>query len=122
MIEPDDAEVLGCSTPTPSRRPGAVSQILKRISAELMNDSSLSWDVQSNEARRYRVHVASTRALRERAYALAYDVYRACGYVSDDSGRVVLEHDADPETLTLLIEDDNGGDAGTISVAFDRQA
>jgi hypothetical protein len=47
-------------------------------------------------------------------------VYRDCGYASDDSGRIVLAHDAEPESLTLLVHDEYGEDVGTISLNFDR--
>jgi hypothetical protein len=122
MIEPDDAAVLGYLTATPQRRSAAVSQILRRISDDLKSES-LEWDLRAEEEKhRYHILVASSRDTRERAYALAHRVYKNCGYVSDAFGRIVLAHDAEPETLTLLVHDEHGDDAGTISIAFDREA
>jgi len=66
--------------------------------------------------------VASDRATRERAYALAHRVYSRAGYASStDAGLCVLPYDAWQQTLTLLAVDAHGNDCGTISLVFDTR-
>lgn len=53
----------------------------------------------------YRIVVANTRELRERAWRLVYDAYLSKGYMrSDASGMRVLPQDALAETTTFLVE------------------
>jgi hypothetical protein len=101
------------------RKATSVSQVLQAVSDENLTPSS--WIVRSAEgATDFQIRVASDRAMREKAYALAYRVYRRCGYVNDDpTGLCVSAYDAYAGTFTLLAEDPNGKEAGTISLVFD---
>jgi hypothetical protein len=82
------------------------------------------WDLGRDKVEDHcRIIVANSRETRERAYRLAYRVYREKGYVADsDSGMLVSPYDAQPETLTLLAEDPHGQEMGTVSLAFDSAA
>jgi hypothetical protein len=67
----------------------------------------------------FRIRVATDTQTRRRAYSLAYDVYKQCGYVDQQQELIVSPFDTDPQTLTLLAEDSNGRAAGTASIVFD---
>jgi hypothetical protein len=71
----------------------------------------------------FRTFVAANIVQRERAFRLAYRMYRDCGYVADsEDGRIVSKFDADPRTLVLLVQDSAGRDAATVSLVFDSPA
>ncbi len=96
----------------------AVSHIIRdfqqtrQISAQLSEKTS-----------RFNVFVASDRETRERAYHLAYQVYRDRGLVSFDPFQMVLSpHDATSHTLTLLaVDSETGEDAATMSIVLDAE-
>ena len=68
----------------------------------------------------YRFCVASDRPTRERAYRLAFQVYRGCGLATyDASERVVSPFDTGPNAFTLLVETAQGESAGTVSLVMD---
>ncbi|MCK6470281.1 MAG: hypothetical protein L6R28_00930 [Planctomycetes bacterium] len=125
MLHPDDQAALGiAATRLNARKPpraSAVSRALRAIREELEVASAARLPVAEGGApAEFRVAVANTKALRQRAYALAYEVYRESGYAKDGGEkRLVAQHDADPETLTLLAEDAHGRAAGTMTLYFD---
>ena len=97
-------------------RASQVSQALRAIHDD---DSSgrNTWPVAG-----YQILVSADRATRERAYALAYRVYRRAGYVTDSGPELcVSAHDLSAQTLTLLAQDAHGNDCATISLAFDSR-
>ncbi len=71
----------------------------------------------------FAIQVASDRRTRERAYNLAYHVYRDRGLVSFDPLQMVTSPwDATPHTLTLLAVDrETGEDAATMSIVLDAE-
>ena len=78
------------------------------------------WEYRDERGELFRIHLATTRSLRERAYRLAHSVYQKRGYVPGDSdGMIVSSFDADAHTFTLLAEDAQGRAAGTVTLAFD---
>ena len=120
MLSMEDQDVLGIHTESKPRRPSAVSQVLQAMNAE-----PVTWDLPAQKAGapEFKVRVGSKRETRERAYRLAYRVYEKKGYVPpDENGRIVSDYDTRPETLTVLVEDAAGSDAGTISLVFDGAA
>jgi len=104
--------------PQKMRRPSAVSQVLRAISEEEINDA---WEVKTAEGQQqFRIRVASDLALRKKAYHLAYRVYRQCGYIEESASELcVSTYDAYAGTITLLAEDLQGREAGTITMVFD---
>ena len=102
------------------RRPTAVSRMLRALSDAV--ELGETWRDRTFAAGKYRIRVASERMLRRRAYALAHRVYSGRGYVCDENGLVVSPFDAHAETLTLLVQDEKGCDAATISLVFDSPA
>lgn len=125
MLHPDDQAALGiAATRLNTRKPpraSAVSRALRAIREELEVQSAERLAVaEGNVPAAFRVAVANTKALRQRAYVLAYEVYRESGYAKDlHEGRLVTPHDADADTLTLLAEDAHGRAAGTMTLYFD---
>lgn len=131
MLHPDDQAALGIAAARlDARRPprllraSAVSRALRAIREELEGARPAASErlpvAEDGAPAEFRVAVANTKALRERAYGLAYRVYRESGYAKDlHEGRLVTPHDADPETLTLLAEDARGRAAGTMTLYFD---
>jgi hypothetical protein len=124
MLTSEDCEVLGINTRIRNGAPSsAVSQALRALSAE--PEGLLTWDLPDRVDGQpgFRVRVAADRETRERAYRLAYRVYRAKDYVPpDERGLIVSACDARPQTLTVLVEDASGREAGTISLVFDSAA
>jgi len=125
MLTSEDREVLGMAPETSNdgRRPSAVSQVLRAMTAEL--ERAMTWNVPAEVDGRpdYRVRVCADRETRERAYHLAYRVYREKGYVPPNAREeIVCGYDARPETLTVLVEDSRGQAAGTTSLVFDSAA
>lgn len=106
---------------SPPRRASAVSRALRALQAEPEESGAWVETAASGDAAcGFRVRVAATRALRARAYQLAYRVYRESGFVPEEAeGRVVSAPDADPRTFTLLADDGHDNDLGTISLVFD---
>jgi hypothetical protein len=99
-----------------------VSQILRAINDDLERGAAewkLSGDADGHPT--YSVLVASDRKTRRRAYALAHRVYRQRGYVDNNDGLIVSPFDVNPETLTLLMQDEHGRDAATITLVFDSE-
>ena len=114
MLTSDDEKILGLAR---GRRVSAVSKALRAICDDVSNGRN-AWPVAG-----YRILVAADRATRERAYALAYRVYRRAGYVTDSADQLcVSPHDISAQTLTLLAQDANGNDCATISLVFDSLA
>lgn len=67
-----------------------------------------------------RLRVANDEITRARAYRLAYELYRAKGYVGElAEGRLVAPWDREPGTLTLLADDAGGKAVATVSLVFD---
>lgn len=112
------------STPSSLHVPSAISQALRAIHEGVASGTQDSgkWPVQDKEGEcsLYRIVVANDRQTRERAYALAYDIYKECGYVPKGSRDLcVFDFDAQPDTFTLLVEDSNGRDVATVTLVFD---
>lgn len=108
----------------PPRRATAVSQVLRAIRDEIVEGKPGSgmWPVQgaNGEASKYRILVASDRPTRERAYALAHQIYKECGYAPEEGrGLCVAPYDAQADTFTLLVEDERGRDVATVTLVFD---
>jgi hypothetical protein len=97
--------------------PYALSGALRQLSECLADEMGLPKDEDGGES--FRIRVASDREMRRRAYALAYRVYRGRGYAQNPRGLIVSDYDADPQTLTLLAEDEHGRDTATVSLVFD---
>lgn len=104
----------------PARRRSAISQALRAISADL-NSEPASWDLfddlQSDKS--FHIQVANNRETRQRAYTLAARMYSSCGYCPENVKCLVNNYDVDPKTMTLLVEDENGRDAATVTLVFD---
>jgi len=120
MLTSEDRDVLGLPKESVrTRRPSAVSQVLKAINADF-NRGIIDWNVSGeDDDAGFQIRVASDRASRRRAYALAHRVYSGRGYVSDEQQLILSRYDTHNSTLTLLAQDEKGGDAATISLNFD---
>lgn len=115
------------------RRPSAVSQVLRAITASV-DRPTFRFSKPSQEpalvpppapeAREpFTLAVASDRATRESAYRLAWRVYRNKGYVGEEgSGLVLSPYDAHPSTFTLLVRNEKGDDVATVTLVFDSDA
>ncbi len=102
-----------------ARRASRISQALRAIRDEL-DAGPVAWEFQFDQQETFKMRVALNIKQRERAYRLAYEVYRKSGYVEPTPERMIVSpFDADPRTLTLLVEDSLGRAAGTITLVFD---
>ncbi len=89
----------------------------------LIDERPFAWPFSSAETSNHFIaRLAADRATRDRAYTLAYDVYSAHGYAKNDHGRLVWPYDAEPSTLTLLIEDDASAAVATATLAYRAQS
>lgn len=126
MLTAEERELLGLAPEQHSaRRPSAVSQVLRAIREEVESGAA-AWELAGAEGDAGlaggRLLLASNRATRRRAYALAQRVYAGCGYLAESAEGSVTRFDALPHTLTLLVEDAQGRDAATITLVFDSPA
>lgn len=118
MLQPEDASLLGMSTVPVRRSASGVSQALRAIERNETEDGGARAGHDG-----FRLKVASGIELRERAYRLAREVYWKKGYLSRSTrGSGAEQHDARPDTLTVLAEDRQGADAGTVTVILDGPA
>ena len=103
------------------RKRTAVSHIIKRFNKEKRVKGSAHKDGLGEK--RFIMQICSNRATREKAYRLAYSVYKDRGFVSENlSGMVVCPYDATPFAVTFLaIDRETGEGAGTISIVRDGQ-
>lgn len=96
-------------------RPSAVSQALRSI--RLDEDPG---PVAATQKSDFNLLVARDDASRDRAYRLAYRVYRASGFAdSSTDERCVNAFDARPDTFVLLVEDTACRAAATVTLVFD---
>lgn len=102
----------------PRWRPSAVSQALRAIR---LDDAPLP--PAQPPSPDYRLRVAHDAATRERAYRLAYRVYRTSGFADPHPDeRCVNAYDTRPDTFVLLAEDAEGRPAATVTLVFDAGA
>ncbi len=105
--------------PARKRRPTAVSQILRRLDRDRRGVPD-HWDATTVREEHFRIMVASDRITRERAYRLAFEVYRDADYAPEaEEGLCIHDYDARPDTFTLLVEDESGRDVATVTLVFD---
>lgn len=119
MMRIAEAEITGKTRRV--RRSTAVSQALRAIQ-EAIEAPPDRWPIEDprNSETRYSIRVAADRASREKAYRLAYEVYEQKGYASDHTAKwIVGHHDARLDTLTLLVEDNQGKAIATASLVSD---
>ncbi len=105
-------KILTSSNPT--LRNARVKEVRGRPLRWALGDSK-------GQPQKYRILVASDRNTRERAYALAADIYRLHGFVAQDRGWCTTPYDAQPDTFTLLAEDAQGQAAATVTLVFDAE-
>ena len=122
MLTTEELDILGlCAETRFTGKASNVSQALRAIRDDVEQGKSeeIAAGTEEHDAQ-CRIIVASNRAARERAYALAYRVYRRSGYATEgDRGLCVSPFDACAQTLTLLAQDSAGNDHATISLVFD---
>ena len=122
MLTPEELDIVGLQPQSRfAGKSSRVSQALRAIRDDLETTPANRDVVALGGAAEFRLMVASDRAARERAYSLAQQVYLECGYASPTaSDMLVTQHDADPETFTLLAEDLDGCAAGTVTLLFNN--
>ncbi len=80
------------------------------------------WTFSCPKKGRYRIFVASDRALRDRATSLVSRVYQKQGYLLNNEEYPHLNNtDTKAQIFTLLVEDAEGEDAGTVSLIPDAR-
>lgn len=98
------------------RRPSGVSLALKQTISSVTNHE----EVKENTPSGYTIKLANTLEEREAAYRLAYKVYRDKGYVKENQyGWLIKDHDANPETATLIVQDIEKNVVGSITMIFE---
>ena len=104
-----------------TKRTSSVSQVLRSVADE--GKDIRHWIIHSADGETdFKIRVASNQADRKKAYALAYRVYRRMGYVNEDPTELcVSPYDAYAGTFTLLAEDPQGRECGTITMVFDSR-
>ncbi len=108
----------------PRRSRSSISQSLKVIEASTLSEATFTdpppLDFKGTADSPYQFKVAATRSLRQRAYQLAYQVYRKNNFVPPNrKGLTVTPFDSHPDTFTLLATEGLQGDAATVTLIFD---
>lgn len=98
----------------------AVSQIIKSFEKE--NEHDVFFSLISDD-KDFVYKVANDKISREKAYELAYEVYKDKGFLDDMQNKMLIkESDATNETFTLLVEDKKTGKAiATITLIKDSR-
>jgi hypothetical protein len=106
----------------------APSIIIKNISTlfrklrHLAETGPTYWSIASERGKMFRLFVANTPALREQAFQLGARLYRRMGYVpAEGQERLVSSFDDHPDTLILLITDEDGRAAATATIVYDNE-
>ena len=69
------------------------------------------------------IKIANTLEERESVFQLAYQVYLEKGYIKDNpTRRLVQTYDANPETVILIVQDQNRNIAGSLTLVFSGSA
>jgi hypothetical protein len=88
----------------------------------LIADGPLGWEFQAQGERKFRLLVANTPELRERAFRLGARIYKQMGYIPESGPELLASHfDARPDTFVLLAADEQGRDAATLTLVFDSE-
>lgn len=112
-----NADSISTMTMRNGRTSSAVSQVLRAMSEERAAwPSTRATRLRGSE---YAIRVANHPAQRERAYRLAYRVYRERGFAQPGDERCVSPYDMLPQTLTLLAENAQGEAVATVTLVFD---
>lgn len=115
MLRSNPAVSLVTPNARPRRRPSAVSQALSALT-----EGPASEGFAGNEAGHLHMRVANNLCAREKAYRLAYEIYRKKGYIAKDGTcKMATIHDAQPNTVTLVAEDTKGHAAATLTLVYD---
>src|SRR5471032_3306522 len=95
---------FGSNRPDRPKRASAVSQVLRAVSNEVSD--ARAWVIDAADGNPgFKIHVASDRIRREKAYALSYRVYRLMFYVNEGTTEMcVSAYDAYAGAFTLLAE------------------
>jgi hypothetical protein len=83
-----------------------------------------AWDIQGDGdvKGKFRLLVANTPELRERAFRLGARVYKKMGYLPETSPDLLCSRfDARPDTFILLVVGEDGRDAATLTLVFDSE-
>jgi hypothetical protein len=91
---------------------------LRRWTLEAPN----AWPVTSGNGKHFRLLVANTPELRERAFRLGFRVYGERGYVDENERGLLCSYfDAQPDTFILLAADEENNDVATLTLVFDSE-
>ena len=76
--------------------------------------------VEKIKPQEFTIKIANTLEERESVFHLAYQVYLEKGYVKENTNEwLVHPYDANPETIILIVQDEQKNIAGSISLVFD---
>ena len=98
---------------------GSFAGVFRRLRT-LVEEGPAEWDITSAGNRKFRLLVAGTPELRERAYRLGARIYKQMGYLPADGPELLVsKYDARPDTFTLLVADEDDRDVATLTLVFD---
>ena len=67
----------------------------------------------------FKIKIANTLEERESVFQLAYQVYLAKGYIKENINQMLIQpYDANPETVILIVQDQNKMIAGSLTLVF----
>jgi UDP:flavonoid glycosyltransferase YjiC (YdhE family) len=80
------------------------------------------WNIKAGGGSKYRLLVANTSELRERAFRLGSRVYKEMGYIKEQSQALLYSRfDARSDTFVLLVADEHNHDVATMTLVFDSE-
>ena len=96
------------------------------VSAALRNMSIIENEevlLEKDKTSEFTIKVANTLEEREAVFNLGYRVYLEKGYVKENTNQwLVLDYDAKPETLILMVKDKNNNIAGSVTLVFKNKS
>lgn len=96
-------------------RTSGVSTALKKIYLDQTNSHS------SKDIALYHIEVANTLEKRKEVFEMVYHAYLEKGFITENANKWhVIPQDISPDTLILLVRDQFGIIAGTVSIIFDQ--
>jgi hypothetical protein len=97
------------------------SGVVRRLRS-FAEEGPQDWKIKSAGGSKYRLLVANTPELRERAFRLGCRVYKEMGYIKEDEHPLLCSRfDARADTFVLLVADEQNHDVATLSLVFDSE-
>lgn len=98
------------------RKTSGVSQAIRQTMRSFKNGDQL---IKKGKLG-FTIKVANTLEEREAAFQLGYQVYKDKGYIKENTSELLVQnYDADPDTLILIVKNNENKIVGSVTLVFD---